>query len=52
VRIGAVAGLIGILSQSLVEFSLQMPGNTLLFVVLLAIALHRPPHARPYAPRV
>jgi len=40
-RIGAVAGLAGIAAQSLVEFSLQMPGNTVLFVVLLAIALHR-----------
>ena len=52
VRVGAVAGLVGILSQSLVEFSLQMPGNAVLFVVLLAIALHRPSHSRPYAPRV
>jgi hypothetical protein len=42
VRTGAVAGLIGIAAQSLVEFSLQMPGNTVLFVVLLAVALHRP----------
>jgi O-antigen ligase len=42
VRVGAVAGLGGIATQSLVEFSLQMPGNTVLFVVLLAIALHRP----------
>jgi O-antigen ligase len=41
VRVGAVAGLAGIAAQSLVEFSLQMPGNALLFVVLLAIALHR-----------
>ncbi len=44
VRVGAVAGLCGIAAQSLVEFSLQMPGNTVLFVVLLAIALHRPVH--------
>jgi O-antigen ligase len=41
VRIGAVAGLAGIAAQSLVEFSLQMPGNTALFVVILAVALHR-----------
>jgi hypothetical protein len=41
VRIGAVAGLAGMAAQSLVEFSLQMPGNTALFVVLLAVALHR-----------
>ena len=41
-RIGAVAGLAGIAAQSAVEFSLQMPGNTILFVVLLALAMHRP----------
>jgi O-antigen ligase len=42
IRAGAFAGLVGIATQSLVEFSLQKPANTLLFVVLLAIALHRP----------
>jgi len=42
IRAGAIAGLAGIAAQSLVEFSLQMPGNRVLFVVLLAIALHRP----------
>jgi hypothetical protein len=41
IRTGAVAGLVGIAAQSLIEFSLQMPGNTALFVLLLAIALHR-----------
>jgi hypothetical protein len=41
-RAGAVAGLVGIAAQSLVEFSLQMPGNTVMFVLLLALALHRP----------
>ena len=48
-RVGAVIGLIAIALQSLVEFSLQMPGNAALFVVLSAIALHRSPHlmARP-----
>jgi O-antigen ligase len=49
IRRGAVAGLIGIGAQSLVEFSLQMPGNTVLFVLLAAIAFHRPrtlAHAR------
>ena len=39
-RVGAVGGLVAIALQSLVEFSLQMPGNAALFVVLLAIALH------------
>jgi hypothetical protein len=42
VRAGAFAGLVGIATQSLVEFSLQKPANALLFVLLLAIALHRP----------
>ena len=41
-RAGAVAGLVGITAQSIVEFSLQMPGNTVMFVVLLSLALHRP----------
>jgi O-antigen ligase len=42
IRLGAVAGLAGIAAQSLIDFSLQMPGNRVLFVLLLAIALHRP----------
>ena len=41
VRRGAIAGLAGAAAQSMVEFSLQMPGNAILFVVLAAIALHR-----------
>jgi O-antigen ligase len=41
-RAGAVAGLVGIAAQSLVEFSLQMPGNAVWFVLLAAIAMHRP----------
>jgi O-antigen ligase len=50
-RAGAVAGLIGIAVQSSLEFSLQMPGNALLCVVLLAVALHRP-SSRAHANRV
>jgi O-antigen ligase len=42
-RVGAVVGLIAVASQSLVEFSLQMPGNAAFFAVLAAIALHRSP---------
>jgi O-antigen ligase len=42
-RLGAVTGLVAIGLQSLVDFSLQMPGTALLFVVLLAVALHRAP---------
>src|SRR5262249_54312222 len=37
VRVGAVIGLIAIAAQSLVEFSLQMPGNAALFAVVAAI---------------
>lgn len=49
IRAGAIAGLLGIAAQSLVEFSLQMPGNTVMFVLLASIAMHRPSrsaHAR------
>lgn len=42
IRAGAVTALAGIGVQSLIEFSLQMPGNTTLFLVLIAIAVHRP----------
>jgi O-antigen ligase len=49
IRAGAVAGLVGIAAQSLVEFSLQMPGNRVLFVVLLAVAMHRSAGPRPGA---
>lgn len=42
VRVGAVVGLVAIALQSLVEFSLQMPGNAALFAVLLALALYVP----------
>ena len=46
-RVGAIAGLIAIALQSLVEFSLQMPGNAALFTVLLAVAMHEPAVAAP-----
>ncbi len=42
-RVGATTGLVAIGLQSLVEFSLQMPGNAVFCVVLMAIALHEPP---------
>ena len=41
-RLGAVIGVVAIALQSIVEFSLQMPGNAALFVVVLALCLHRP----------
>lgn len=40
-RIGAATGLLAIALQSVVDFSLQMPGNAALFAVLCAVALHR-----------
>jgi O-antigen ligase len=51
IRMGAIAGLAGIAAQSFVDFSLQIPGNLVLFVLLLAIAIHRPARP-PYAHRV
>ena len=42
IRVGAVTGLVAIALQETVDFSLQMPGNALLFAVITAIALHRP----------
>jgi O-antigen ligase len=41
IRSGAVAGITAIALQSIGEFSLQMPGNAMLFTVLCAIALHK-----------
>jgi O-antigen ligase len=41
VRTGAVGSLAGIAAQSTVEFSLQMPGNAMLFVVIAAIATRK-----------
>jgi O-antigen ligase len=40
-RLGAVAGVTAIAVQSLVEFSLQIPGNAALFTTLCALALRR-----------
>ena len=45
IRVGATTGLLGIAIQSLVEFSLQMPGNAALFAVLAGVAIHP---ARPH----
>ncbi|MBI4519635.1 MAG: hypothetical protein HY701_02265 [Gemmatimonadetes bacterium] len=43
-RAGAVTGLCAIAFQELFDFTLQMPGAAALFVVLVAIAIHRPSH--------
>jgi O-antigen ligase len=40
VALGASAGLVGILWQEAVDFSLQLPGNAALFAISAAIALH------------
>jgi O-antigen ligase len=42
-RVGAVTGLAAIALQETVEFSLQMPGNAVLFAVLCGMALHGSP---------
>ena len=42
IRAGAVSGLGAIALQEIVDFSLQIPANALLFCVLGAIAIHRP----------
>jgi O-antigen ligase len=39
IRIGAVTGIVAMALQEIGEFSLQMPGNAVLFIVLLAIAM-------------
>jgi hypothetical protein len=44
-RRGAAAGLLAIALQETVDFSLQMPGNAFLFVILAAIAVSAPPPA-------
>ena len=43
-RAGAVTGLCTIAIQEFSDFTLQMPGAAALFVVLAAIAIHRPAH--------
>jgi O-antigen ligase len=42
IKVGAVTGLLAIGLQEIVDFSLQMPGNAVLFVALCAIAMYRP----------
>lgn len=45
-RVGAVTGIASVALQELVDFSLQMPGNAVLFVLLMAVAVHRPVRIR------
>ena len=42
IRVGAAAGLCGMAVQELTDFSLQIPGVTLLFAVAVAVAIHEP----------
>jgi hypothetical protein len=42
IRMGAAAGICGILVQELTEFSLQIPGVALLFATCVGIAIHEP----------
>jgi O-antigen ligase len=42
IRVGAVTGIVAIALQEIVDFSLQMPGNAVLFAVLCAMAIHQP----------
>jgi O-antigen ligase len=39
-RLGAVAGLVAIAVQNMVEMTLRVPANAVLFTVLAAVALH------------
>jgi len=41
IRIGAVTGILSIACQEAVDFSLQMPGNAVLFVILVVLASRR-----------
>jgi O-antigen ligase len=41
-RVGAVAGVAAIAVQESVDFSLQLPGNAVLFAALCAVAVHKP----------
>lgn len=44
IRVGATIGLCAMALQSLVDFTLQMPGAAVMFVMLAALAIHRPWH--------
>lgn len=43
-RAGAVTGLLAIAGMEMFDFTLQMPGAVVMFVVLAAIAIHKPNH--------
>lgn len=41
-RVAAIVGMSAVLMQEFVDFSLQMPGNLLVFATLVAIVIHGP----------
>lgn len=45
-RAGAVTGLLAIAGMEVFDFTLQMPGAAAMFVVLAAIAIHKPNHVK------
>jgi len=49
-RAGAVTALLAISLQELVDFSLQIPANAVLFAAVCALAFHRAPERRDTAP--
>jgi putative inorganic carbon (HCO3(-)) transporter len=51
IRMGAVTGILAVALQETVDFSLQMPGNAALFVILLALAAYPPASGRSSADR-
>jgi hypothetical protein len=46
IRVGAFLGIVAIGIQELVDFSLQIPGNSMLLAVLCGIAIHTPGQPR------
>ena len=50
IRVGAVTGLAAIALQEVVDFSLHIPGNAVLFALLCAVAVHHPCSARTSTP--
>jgi O-antigen ligase len=50
-RAGATAGMLAIAAQNMVEMTLRVPANAVLFAILAAIAVHhRPRHDSPSLP--
>jgi len=46
IRVGAVTGIAAIALQEMIDFSLQIPGNAVLFTVLMAVAVRESTSAR------